>query len=79
VHHHDGITLTDITCRCNLVVIGVGAGSFIAVAGSAEVGAKVALIEEWMMGGDCLDVGCIPSMAKAKRNAISEYFSEPAL
>ena len=46
VHHHDGITLTDITCRCNLVVIGACAGGLIVLAGSTEVGAKVALIEE---------------------------------
>jgi len=45
------------------VVIGAGTGGLVAAAGSAGVGAKVALIEEWMMGGDCLNVGCVPSKA----------------
>ena len=45
------------------MVIGAGTGGLVAAAGSAGVGAKVALIEEWMMGGDCLNVGCVPSKA----------------
>ena len=46
-----------------MVVIGAGTGGLVAAAGSAGVGAKVALVEEWMMGGDCLNVGCVPSKA----------------
>ncbi|BDA51144.1 Mercuric reductase [Coccomyxa sp. Obi] len=49
--------------KYNLVVIGAGAGGLVTAAGSAGVGAKVALIEEWMLGGDCLNVGCVPSKA----------------
>lgn len=47
----------------DLVVIGAGAGGLVTAAGSAGVGAKVALIEEHLMGGDCLNVGCVPSKA----------------
>ena len=32
-------------------------------AGSAGVGARVALIEDHLMGGDCLNYGCVPSKA----------------
>lgn len=45
----------------NLVVIGAGPCGLIAAAGAAGLGAKVALIERHAMGGDCLNVGCVPS------------------
>lgn len=47
----------------NLVVIGAGAGGLITAAGAAGVGGQVALIESHLLGGDCLNVGCIPSKA----------------
>ncbi len=49
--------------RYNLVVIGAGTAGLIAAAGAAGLGAKVALIERHLMGGDCLNVGCVPSKA----------------
>lgn len=33
----------------------------VTAAASAGLGAKVALIESHLMGGDCLNVGCVPS------------------
>ncbi|MDP6557543.1 MAG: mercuric reductase [Pirellulaceae bacterium] len=47
--------------RYNLVVIGAGTAGLVAAAGAAGLGAKVALIERSLMGGDCLNVGCVPS------------------
>ncbi len=47
--------------RYNLVVIGAGTAGLVAAAGAAGMGAKVALIERGLMGGDCLNVGCVPS------------------
>jgi len=47
--------------RYNLVVIGGGTAGLISAAGAAGLGAKVALIERHLMGGDCLNVGCVPS------------------
>ncbi len=49
--------------RYNLVVIGAGTAGLITAAGSAGLGARVALIERAFMGGDCLNVGCVPSKA----------------
>ena len=47
--------------RYNLVVIGAGTAGLVAAAGAAGLGAKVALIERHLMGGDCLNTGCVPS------------------
>ena len=49
--------------RYNLVVIGAGTAGLVCAAGAAGLGAKVALIEQHLMGGDCLNVGCVPSKA----------------
>ena len=49
--------------RYHLVVIGAGTAGLVAAAGAAGLGARVALIERELMGGDCLNVGCVPSKA----------------
>jgi pyruvate/2-oxoglutarate dehydrogenase complex dihydrolipoamide dehydrogenase (E3) component len=49
--------------RYNLVVIGAGTAGLVAAAGAAGLGARVALLERELMGGDCLNVGCVPSKA----------------
>jgi pyruvate/2-oxoglutarate dehydrogenase complex dihydrolipoamide dehydrogenase (E3) component len=49
--------------RYHLVVIGAGPAGLIAAAGAAGLGARVALVEREWMGGDCLNVGCVPSKA----------------
>jgi len=51
------------TPRYNLVVIGAGTAGLVTAAGAAGLGAKVALLEKSLMGGDCLNVGCVPSKA----------------
>lgn len=50
----------------NLVVIGGGAAGLVSAIGSASVGAKVALIEGHLLGGDCTNFGCVPSKALIK-------------
>ena len=47
----------------NLVVLGGGTAGLITAAGAAGLGAKVALVEREHLGGDCLNVGCVPSKA----------------
>jgi pyruvate/2-oxoglutarate dehydrogenase complex dihydrolipoamide dehydrogenase (E3) component/uncharacterized membrane protein YdjX (TVP38/TMEM64 family) len=49
--------------RYNMVVIGAGTAGLVSAAGAAGLGAKVALIERNLLGGDCLNVGCVPSKA----------------
>ncbi len=47
----------------DLVVIGGGTAGLVTAAGAAGLGADVALVEANAMGGDCLNVGCVPSKA----------------
>ena len=49
--------------RYNLTVIGAGTAGLVCAAAAAGLGAKVAVIERELMGGDCLNFGCVPSKA----------------
>ncbi len=50
----------------DLVVIGAGSGGLVAALIAATVRARVTLIEQHKMGGDCLNTGCVPSKALIK-------------
>ncbi|PYJ84240.1 MAG: FAD-containing oxidoreductase [Verrucomicrobia bacterium] len=60
VHPPDWVNPTPAP-RYNLVIIGAGTAGLVTAAGAAGLGAKVALIERHLQGGDCLNVGCVPS------------------
>ena len=62
VHPPDWQNPTLAPCY-NLVVIGAGTAGLVTAAGAAGLGAKVALVEKHLLGGDCLNVGCVPSKA----------------
>lgn len=47
-------------------MIGGGAGGLVTAATAVGQGAKVALIEKNLLGGDCLNTGCVPSKAFLK-------------
>lgn len=47
----------------HLVVVGAGTGGLVTAAAAAGLGARVALVERHLMGGDCLNAGCVPSKA----------------
>ena len=49
--------------RYHLIVVGAGTGGLVSAAIAAGLGAKVALVERHLMGGDCLNFGCVPSKA----------------
>ena len=63
----------------HLVVIGAGTAGLVTAAGAAGLGARVALIERELMGGDCLNVGCVPSkgVIRAARVAATVRDAEP--
>ena len=56
--------------RYNLVVIGGGTAGLVTAAGAAGLGARVALIERYLLGGDCLNVGCVPSKAVIRSSRV---------
>jgi pyruvate/2-oxoglutarate dehydrogenase complex dihydrolipoamide dehydrogenase (E3) component len=62
VHPLDWVNPTP-AARYDLVVLGAGTAGLVVAAGAAGLGLglKVALIERHLMGGDCLNVGCVPS------------------
>lgn len=64
--------------RYNLVVIGAGTAGLVAAAGAAGLGARVALIERHLMGGDCLNVGCVPSKALIRSARIAAHARDGA-
>jgi len=47
----------------NLVILGGGPAGLVAAFGAAGLGARVAIVERGLLGGDCLVSGCIPSKA----------------
>ncbi len=59
--HPDGWINPEPDGRYNMVVIGAGTAGLVTAAGTAGLGGKVALIERGLMGGDCLNTGCVPS------------------
>ncbi|MFM7680003.1 MAG: FAD-dependent oxidoreductase, partial [Roseiflexaceae bacterium] len=47
----------------DVVVVGAGPGGYVSAIRAAQLGLKVAVVERQMMGGVCLNVGCIPTKA----------------
>lgn len=67
------------TGRYHLVVLGAGPAGLVTAVGAAGLGAKVALVERRFLGGDCLNVGCVPSksmIVSARRAADLRHAGE---
>ncbi|MDG1872837.1 MAG: mercuric reductase [Mariniblastus sp.] len=60
----------------HLVVIGAGTAGLVTAAGAAGLGARVALIERELMGGDCLNIGCVPSKGVISAARMSAAFRD---
>jgi dihydrolipoamide dehydrogenase len=60
----------------NLVVIGAGSAGLIAALIAATVRAKVTLIERGLMGGDCLNTGCVPSKTLIRSAKVAHYLRD---
>ncbi len=64
----------------DIAVIGAGSGGLSVAAGAAQLGASTVLIEKHVMGGDCLNTGCVPSKALlASAKAARRWRGETAL
>ena len=77
VHPSDWVNPTPAP-RYNLVVIGAGTAGLVTAIGAAGLGAKVALIERHLMGGDCLNVGCVPSKSLIASGRVASIVREAA-
>ena len=62
----------------NMVVVGGGTAGLITAAGCAGLGAKVALVERHLLGGDCLNVGCVPSKCVIRSARVSGELADAA-
>lgn len=61
--HPQGYRNPESANRYKLVVLGGGPAGLVTAVASANLGARVALVERHLLGGDCLNVGCVPSKA----------------
>jgi pyruvate/2-oxoglutarate dehydrogenase complex dihydrolipoamide dehydrogenase (E3) component len=55
------VSAMDQLIDTDLAIIGAGSAGLSVAAGAVQMGARVVLIERDRMGGDCLNVGCVPS------------------
>lgn len=71
------VTMTRIDT--DILIIGAGSGGLSVAAGAVQMGADVTLLEGHLMGGDCLNFGCVPSKAllaaghKAHETSLTEF------
>lgn len=61
----------------NLVVIGAGSAGLVTAYVAAAAKARVALVEQHEMGGDCLNTGCVPSKALIRSAKLAKEAQEP--
>jgi pyruvate/2-oxoglutarate dehydrogenase complex dihydrolipoamide dehydrogenase (E3) component len=76
--HPPTYTNPDPAPRYNLVVIGAGTAGLVTAAGAAGLGARVALVERHFLGGDCLNVGCVPSKCVIRSSRVVGDLREAA-
>ena len=67
-----------MTSHFDVIVLGAGPGGYVAAIRAAQLGLKVAVIEERYWGGVCLNVGCIPSKALLRNAELAHIFHDQA-
>ncbi len=77
VHPPDWANPKSVDCY-DLVVIGAGTAGLVTAKGAAglDIGLKVAMIEKNLMGGDCLNVGCVPSKCLIRSSRVVANMKE---
>src|SRR6201989_2925806 len=56
-----------------LIVLGSGPGGYVAAIRAAQLGLKTAIVERELLGGICLNWGCIPTKALLRSAEIFHY------
>ncbi|MEV7615566.1 dihydrolipoyl dehydrogenase [Streptomyces sp. NPDC089799] len=64
--------------RLDVVVLGAGPGGYVAAIRAAQLGLRVAIVEEKYWGGVCLNVGCIPTKALLRNAEVAHLFTHEA-
>ncbi|KUF16922.1 dihydrolipoyl dehydrogenase [Streptomyces silvensis] len=64
--------------RFDVVVLGAGPGGYVAAIRAAQLGKRVAVVEERYWGGVCLNVGCIPTKALLRNAELAHLFTHEA-
>lgn len=64
--------------RFDVVVLGAGPGGYVAAIRAAQLGKRVAVVEEKYWGGVCLNVGCIPSKALLRNAELAHIVTKEA-
>jgi dihydrolipoamide dehydrogenase len=67
-----------MTAQFDVVVLGSGPGGYVAAIRAAQLGLRVAIVEEKYWGGVCLNVGCIPSKALLRNAELAHIFTREA-
>ncbi|WP_217241737.1 dihydrolipoyl dehydrogenase [Streptomyces sp. AC555_RSS877] len=62
----------------DVVVLGAGPGGYVAAIRAAQLGKRVAVVEEKYWGGVCLNVGCIPTKALLRNAELAHIFTREA-
>ncbi|OJW67235.1 MAG: dihydrolipoyl dehydrogenase [Candidatus Amoebophilus sp. 36-38] len=62
----------------DLIIIGGGPGGYVAAIRAAQLGMRVAVVEQEALGGVCLNWGCIPTKALLKSAQVFEYIKHAA-
>ena len=57
----------------DLIIIGSGPGGYVAAIRAAQLGMRVAVVEKELLGGVCLNWGCIPTKALLKSAQVFSY------
>lgn len=64
--------------KFDLIVLGAGPGGYVSAIRAAQLGLKVAVVEQKYWGGVCLNVGCIPAKSLIKNAEVAHTFKHKA-
>ena len=65
--------------KYDVAIIGAGPGGYIAAIRAAQLNFKVALIEKHLIGGACLNVGCIPTKTILRSTDILDIIKKASI